>query len=327
MEKLWVMMIIALVVVSVLPLVVAEEGNDNETSGNSREKEDNKKGGEQWREQKLEWKQERQDKLEVRKQEREGVKELRKEERETRKQGREEMKRTRGELRDKIKNCEEDDTISNDNCQAIKEEFKVNVVDQLADVVNEQISFLTKVREHIAASDVKNKEEILASIDERLEKLKGLEDKIATADPAAEPKEIKSLVKDVRDSWKESRHEIKIRAGQAANAGLHGIVVRSQKLQEKLANIIEKMQEKGFDIAGAVEQKAVFDNALANAGALEKEAAEKLAAAQDDVGLKAAQDVMKAARAKLQEAHTALKAFVAAVRAAQADQVLAGEQA
>ncbi|MBI4145150.1 hypothetical protein HY493_03010 [Candidatus Woesearchaeota archaeon] len=189
---------------------------------------------------------------------------------------------------------------------ADKQEFLLASVDKIIELLN-------GLKEKVEASEVEDKDEILADIDAAIENMTEAQATVEALDPeTATREELRAAAKELQDAWKDARHVLKRGAGHVVNKRVGNVVERMEHLAEKLDRILAHLGGKGYDVSVATDLKAEFDVKLASAKTHWESSKELFNGEDKDV--QAANDEMKLAGADLKEAHRILNEIVKAIR-------------
>jgi len=142
--------------------------------------------------------------------------------------------------------------------------------------------------------------ERVASVDEQIEALASLR---AEAESAETTDEIKNIGMELKDFWSDTRSELSLGAGIQFAERLEHMLVKSERLQEKLGEMIEKF--------GGAEGAKEFDGFIERARSILEQAKTECDAGDADNCKK----LLKEAHEQLKEAHSALKETLKRARA------------
>ncbi len=198
-----------------------------------------------------------------------------------------------------------------EECTQLKENsrmFLVNAADKV-------LLTLGKIKAKVEASeDLTDEEqsEILADIGESISEIENAKSVIENLDENSTAEEIQEAAKTIKSSWEKTvSTSAKKSVGKLTNAKIHGIVVRSEKLETKLETMLERLDEQGYDITVAEgyldDFKAEVDEAGENYEAAREQYKQSGKVNQANV-------LMKTAHKDLQEAHKILKDLLKSIR-------------
>jgi hypothetical protein len=133
------------------------------------------------------------------------------------------------------------------------------------------------------------------------------------------PSEIRNAVRELKQSWTSSRIELRRSAGRLINAKIGGIVVKAEKLQERLENAVASLEEQGQDTAELNTLIEQFTERVRNADMHYAEARKQhMASGTEEEIENAMQEAnrhMQLARDELSESHKVLMQFMRQLRA------------
>lgn len=211
------------------------------------------------------------------------------------------------------KECASISNADNGSCRSIKAEIKSNAKPHLLNTVNAVLESLNKLKAKVDASDYleeNDKKEILANVDAKITKVNDLIKKIEALNENSTPEDVKQLSQEITAAWKEIRPLLEIQHRRVEILGFGGIIKRSEKLEERLKNTLEKMKAKGYDVTNLDALITEFDNRLKLAKASHIEAL-KLIIAGD---VKGAHEKLVDAKKQLKLAHETLKKIVQEIK-------------
>lgn len=309
-RKLSAIAIMAILILSVLPFAFAEDrAGTNSGTGSSETEDSNDDSGVEGRS--------REDRIAERQGNREAVRDLRTEGRDARKDIREqrgEKKDRFNELRDQIKSTCKGNKDSTE-CTSLRDQARGEAKVFLTSVVDRMLTALNNAKAKIEANDAMDataKQAALDGLNARIDAVTAVKAKIDALAEQPTRDEVQEIAKELRTGWTESKKSLRMHVGKAVNARMAGIVVKSEKLSEKLNKAIEKLKAKGIDTSGIEADVAAFNTLITDAKVLQGEATQLFASGDVD----GAQAKLQDARAKLKEAHEKLKAIVASLKSA-----------
>ncbi len=241
----------------------------------------------------------------------------------------EDHKKAFADFRDQLKSCAGQKT---EQCEGVRQNVRNEAKLYLKDTVQEVQDALKTLREKIAASSLENKDELLKALDNATAKMSesqshvdGLPDNVTAA-------QVKEATESVKKGWNDARKTLKIQAELHANAGVHGVLVRAEKLEMRLDKATARLKTNGTDTSSVDAQIAAFKNHIQLARAQADIAQAKLDDARKD-GANLEQDVKDAhaalveARMHLNQAHDALKEVVKAFKSVKDGEKTMNEEA
>lgn len=216
------------------------------------------------------------------------------------------------ELRVKLRECRGEST---EECKDVRVKIKAQSKEHLLTTADKILELLERMKTRVENSKIENKAELLADIETSLNQVNELKVKIEAlpADPQAH--EVRDLAKQLRTAWKDVRHTIKVGVGATVNFGLKGVLVRAEKLEMRLDKVVTKLKAEGEDTSEAEQHIADYKTHLAEAEKLTLEAKAKFEAARTnkenfEADVKAGHELLVQARTELKEAHASLKLAV-----------------
>lgn len=221
---------------------------------------------------------------------------------------------TIAEARKKFKACEVDDST---DCREAQKKVKENAKPFLGNSLEMILKALERLKEHVTSNenmDDDEQEALLAKIDEKIELVTGLQEEIEALGDDATPEQIRAAAKEARQAWRETQPVVREAAGKVVNAKLGNIIQQVEKLREKIAAIRGRLAEQGRDVTALDVKIAEFDAKLALANA-EYEAA--VAAFETKTGNEAVTTAhmhVKAAKDHLKEVRQQIREIVKEIR-------------
>jgi|GEM_PF-6909742 len=188
---------------------------------------------------------------------------------------------------------------------AEKQDFLLAATDKVLELLN-------SLREKVEASDVDDKDAKLAEIDAAIEAMVSAQATVDALDPeTATREEIRAAAAELRDAWQEAQQVLRKGVGHVVNKRIGNVVERMESLSDKLDRMLENLEGRGFDVSVAADLKVDFDAELASANGNWERAKELF----DAGSVQEANAAMRAAHQDLKEAHRILKEIVKSIRA------------
>lgn len=337
MNKLLTILVMAMFLVSLAPIALAEEGQEDtsgqETVAGSTEgmREKYQMDAKEREEFKSQAEQKRQDLLDKRDMAREGksgdqieiatkkaglqrkfaenadeLKNILEKNKQNRENAREKYAEAKGKLADskeKLKDCKgkTDDTA----CTEEKAKAKKNAKDFLLNSADRVLNLLEKTKERITNSDMNeaDKTASLAKIDARIAELAGARETVEQMGDDATKEEIQEASRLIKDAWKGTNKDVKEEASKLAASKIGGVLVQIERLQAKLQNTVNKLKEKGKDTSAIDAIMSDFNAKIDAAKASQATVQEKFSTGNVKEGTAA----MKEAHKSIKEARILLK--------------------
>ena len=243
--------------------------------------------------------------------------------RERMKQIREEYKSKRGELKDQreaarislgearaeLRDCAGKDT---EGCKQARANAKVHASAFLNRAAEHIISVLEQARERVEASDMTDaqKAEVMAEIEEALVEIAAAKENIASLGEDATKEDLKDAAQIIREAWHKAKKGIKHGVGQVASHRIGGVIVKMEHLEDKFDRVITRLEKAGKDTSAAEAKRAEFEAKLDAAEKLHAEAKALFESGDHS----AAAEKIRAAHAELKAAHEILKGLVQEIR-------------
>ncbi|MEM4282424.1 MAG: hypothetical protein QW559_03395 [Candidatus Woesearchaeota archaeon] len=221
------------------------------------------------------------------------------------------------ELKDDLKGCRGNQS---DVCNLVRQHAKIQSREFLLSAADRIVIALEQAKERVAASSIPEDEKtlVISLLDARISVVKEASKKAEALTENSTPEEVREAAKAIREAAKAAFVSLNSGTGRLMNEKIHGVLVRSEQLKQKLEDRISKLKERGFDVSTIEDLKANFDAKLAEARTNYESAVEKLKNAlvpgATDETMKAANAALKAAQKALQDAHQILKDIVAKIR-------------
>lgn len=212
--------------------------------------------------------------------------------------------------RGKYQSCKGNQT---EECDSVRAKVKSNTKDMLENSAERITAMIEKIKLRINSSESFNEseaEEMMSKLDARIADIQEAKSVIENLDNESTEEEIREAVSTIQQAWNRSQGVMKLQVGKLANEKIGGIVVKSEKLSERLQNAVETLKEDGEDTSEIESFVQDFNANVENAKQLHEMAREqyqKSAEGEDaDEAMKQANQYMKEAHSKLKEAHSIL---------------------
>lgn len=222
------------------------------------------------------------------------------------------------DIRAKVQACKNDDSS---DCSQIRRQVKSNSKDFLSSSADKILEVLEKIKSKVESSEDLSEEdaqEILDDIDAKIAEVEDAKSVIENLNNESSSEDIKAAVQTIRDAWKDTRLTMKWSVGRLLNGRISTILANSERLGEKLQDMITKLEEKGYD---ATDLNGLMDDYNANIEEaknnydLAKEKYQEAKTVQDyDEVLREANDYIKQAHERLKLAHKTVKEIVQQIR-------------
>ncbi len=208
-----------------------------------------------------------------------------------------------------------------DKCNLTDEELIPGAKDFLGNSADAIIAHLNKLKTKIQENDDLSEAEVTAVLSKIDAKIAEVQAAKVKAEAAKTKEEVREAAKTINAAWKNIKLVSNLYLNQIAHARIGGIIIKSEKLREKLDRILARMEENGKDASSIKPLVAEFDASLklskekyeaALAKFKEFWAAEGKPEAKDK--LEEAQGLMKEAKAALKEANEKLRGIIKAVK-------------
>jgi chromosome segregation ATPase len=209
------------------------------------------------------------------------------------------------QTRARYNECKGEETAE---CTQVRKETKSNARSLLVNGADRVIASLEKLKEKIELSDRLTYEEAaerIAEIDAKIAELQEAKETSEDLDEESDPEDVREAANQIRNAWQNTKRVMQINAARVVNAKIGGVIVKSEKLQERLGSAVAKLSEEGQDTA---EVEALIDEFSAKVESakthyeLAMDKHEEARATEGDVS-----DIMKEATSHMQEAHKELK--------------------
>ncbi len=160
----------------------------------------------------------------------------------------EEHKKSFATFREQMKDCKAQKTQA---CEDVRKQVRSQAKLYLKDTVQDVLDNLKAVRAKVAASQADDKDKKLAELDAAIANVEESQTTVDALPADATAEAVKDATKDVQDKWQHARKAIKLNEAEHVNFGLHGVVVRAEKLEKKLDKTLARLKAKGVDTSSA----------------------------------------------------------------------------
>ncbi|HSU72896.1 MAG TPA: hypothetical protein VLJ21_03545 [Candidatus Binatia bacterium] len=197
-----------------------------------------------------------------------------------------------------------------------KQEFLLAAADEVLELLN-------SLKTRVEASDIENKDKVLADIDAAIESMTSAKAEVAALNPeTATREEIRTAAQDMRNAWKQAHSVLKSGVEHVVHKRVGNVIQRMNHLSTKLDKILAHLTEKGYDVSAAADLKAQFEAKLDSAKTHE----EASTTAFNSGDVQTANTEMRAAMSDLKAAHDILVDLVKSIRAtAKSDDIASAE--
>jgi hypothetical protein len=209
------------------------------------------------------------------------------------------------QTRERYNECKADESAE---CEQVRKETKTNARRMLVNSADRIIATLEKLRERIQLSERLTEEEAqerVAQIDAKIAEIGEAKSSIEELDENSDPEEIRSAAQQINNAWQNSKRVAKLNAARVVNAKVGGVIAKSDRLSERLALAVEKLEEQGTDTSGMEDLLEEFNSEIESAKAHYDLGIEKFNEARSTEG--DVDEIMKEATSHMQEAHKDLR--------------------
>ncbi len=221
------------------------------------------------------------------------------------------------ELRMQLLKCKGSDT---DTCAQVKLRIKAQSKEHLLKTADKILELLNRLKERVQNSKIEDKTTLIADIDAGIKKINDEKTKINALPENPTADQIKETAKELRQTWVNVRKTIKLGAEASVNFGVKGVLVRAEMLQTRLDTTLAKLKAEGKDTTQAEASVQAFKDHIAKAKDLAAQAKAKFEAARNsqeadfDAQVKAGHDLLIQARAELKLAQQSLREAVVSIK-------------
>lgn len=165
------------------------------------------------------------------------------------------------ELRTEIQECVEGD------CETKRKQFRVKSRDVLIHLSDVVLTTLDKLKEKIELSEMTEEEKTQAledlevqitEVQEAKAVLEGLSEDVTR-------EEIKDAIKVIKDAWKTTKPQIKLGLGKVIGAKLGNIIVKTEQLGTKFNRIRDRLEADGYDVSALDSYLGEFNGKMTSA--------------------------------------------------------------
>jgi hypothetical protein len=228
--------------------------------------------------------------------------------------------------RNTINRCRD---AESEECTQAANQMKLHSKNFLESTADRVLNILEQLKAKVEANEDLTEEEaseMLSNIDEQIQKIEEAKDTIENLDNESTKEDIREAANTIKEAWRETKVIAKQRAGRIVNAKVGGIIVQIEHVKEKLDRIIERLKNEGYEIEGIEQIYADFEVELEKAGENYEKARElyQSAAAPGEIDevMKQANDYMRKAKQHIQNAHKMLRNLVINIKGLQNGQRL-----
>ncbi|RLE45390.1 hypothetical protein DRJ25_05730 [Candidatus Woesearchaeota archaeon] len=207
-------------------------------------------------------------------------------------------------FKEELRNCK---FKSDDACKKVKEDAKKKAYRFLFNSVDRGMALLEKAKERIDNSKLSDEEKsaALSRIDSKIKELNNVKTELAGKDEINR-KELREIAGKVRKSWNDVKKAISTKLHTVFIRRFGNIVVKLEKVKTKLSDKITKLESNGVDVSQVSTE--LFNEKVDEAKAAYDRARALFDKAKTESEKDAAKELRAQAREKLRESHEALKA-------------------
>ncbi len=232
------------------------------------------------------------------------------------KEAREKFKESREKIKDNREKLKECVGLKTDKCNNIRATVKANAKPFLTNSADAILKLLENLKNKVEASNLEDAEkaELIAEIDASIAKINEAKVSADALTEGATNEEIKESAKEIKEAWKEARKDVKRIAGELVHFRVGEIIKKAEKLEDRLNRVLEKAKAAGKDTSALQSLIDQFHQKIADARQKYENAKAKYTEAKTagdvDALVKEANALLKEAHKDLKEAHRILKDIV-----------------
>jgi len=210
------------------------------------------------------------------------------------------------EMKGKLAQCK----AKGENCTELENKTFEKAQEELTAIADRLIQHLEKVKSRVESAENLNEteaEEIIGSIDDMIAKLEDVKDAVEGAGTKDELKEAADLINVV---WQDMKVNAFMYAEEVIHSRVGEIFARSEILEQKLDDVVKKLQDKGVNTTALEDKLDNFSAKIDDARDKMEQANDLFQEAKDlrDSGDKeGAKEKLEEAKTLTREAHQALK--------------------
>jgi len=207
--------------------------------------------------------------------------------------------------KDALRQCKDK---TDETCVELRTRAKVQVQGVLANAAERLTSAIAKAQYRIDNSKLSDEDKatLKASLDAETAKVADLQAKIGAINDATTKSDIQALNKEARALWNEIKGILQNATSRLASTKLAGVIVRAEHLSDRLNAVVEKAKADGKD-TGDAEAKLAELNADLDAAKTAQEAAASLTGKDRNEKIREANEKLKSAHQTLMEIVKSLK--------------------
>jgi hypothetical protein len=215
------------------------------------------------------------------------------------------------EARNRLKECESSDSAE---CEQLRKETRQHAKEVVVKSGEALIEHLKKLLAKVESAEDMDEDRAEDIIEDLNEAIAELEAAVKQAEAAETKEEIKEAAKTIRDIWKRVQWRERIHAAWLVHAKVWNIIKRSEHLEDRLDDALEKLEEQGYDTSGVEDKIDEFSQKIGDARDKYEGARELISQANDlrvknatDEEKEQAKELVEQARELLREAHALVK--------------------
>lgn len=217
------------------------------------------------------------------------------------------------EAREKFLQSKKDKDECTENCDEVKQELIVSAKAHLSNSADAIIAHLNRVKERIQSSEELTEEQINEFVSAIDAKISVIGEAKVELEAATTGREVAAASKKINAAWKDSRLKINTISNTQINSRVGGIVLKSKKLETRLENVVNKLEENGTD---TTEIQSLIDefNAKVDGAQLKFEEAHKISLEAETGSIERAKELVKESKELLKEANEILREIVKKIK-------------
>ncbi|MBW2977562.1 hypothetical protein KY331_01835 [Candidatus Woesearchaeota archaeon] len=208
-----------------------------------------------------------------------------------------------------------------EKCVNIKQRIRAHSGEFLDNIADRVLATLDKIKSKVESNEDLTQEEmqdILSRIDAKIQEVTDAKDVIENLDNESTAEEIKEAARTIKQAWTRTRSVLKRSVGRLIGAKIGGIIVRAEHLETKLTRIVARLEEAGNDVSDIEDLMEKFNESIEEAKDKWELAKEKYAQAvtpgEVDELMKEVNQYLREAHEKLKESHRILKEIMKTIR-------------
>ena len=152
------------------------------------------------------------------------------------------------QIREKLSKCIDNEE---ENCKALRSEVKLRVKRSLARITEKTLNVLNKLKERVNNSDIVDKDAALEKINAAIVNLEEAKANVLALTNESSREEVKNAITELKNALKEAKETVReyFSKAQVNARRLQNSINKFNKLIENIGNRLDRFEERGYDFS------------------------------------------------------------------------------